>query len=80
MATPDFVPSGTYADVTGVVDATAAGEVAALGVILLAILPNSATGVAGASPDYDQIVPEVEQNLRAEIAALLAAVAAAPTS
>ena len=73
------VPS-TYTSVTGVVDATAASEIAALFTQLLALLPNSSTGAAGASPDWDAIRPDVETNLRAEIAAFATAVAAAPAS
>lgn len=72
-------PIGVYADVTGIVDATAAPEVAALGVILLGFLPDG-TATSSAVPDFDQIPLHTSLKLRAEIAALLAAVAAAPTA
>jgi len=74
------VPVVTAADVTGVVDATAAAEIVVLGAAFLALLPNSSTGALGATPDYDAIRPELETNLRAEMAAILAAIAAAPTA
>ena len=76
---PTELPN-TYANVTGVVNGTAASQIAALGVALLALLPNSANGTAGASPDFDAIRPELEVILRAEITALFAAIAAAPTA
>jgi len=71
----------TYADVTGVVDGTAAGEVAALGVLLLAAIPDPDTAPAnqGVVGHLDQMTPVCASQLRAEITALLAAVAAAPT-
>jgi len=75
-----LVPVGTYADVTGVVDATAAAEVVVLGAAFLALFPNSSTGAQGVHPDYDAVRADWETNMRAEMAALLAAIAAAPTS
>lgn len=74
------VPVVTAADVTGVVDATAAAEIVVLIAAFLALLPDSANGTPGATPDYDAIRPELETNLRAEMAAISAAIAAAPTA
>ena len=74
-------PIGVYADATGVVDATAAAEIVALGVILKGFLPDGSQTPTGseATPDFDQIPIHTSLKLRAEIDALLAAVAAAPT-
>jgi len=75
-----LVPVGVYTDATGVIDATAAAEIVALGAVFLALFPNSSTGAQGAHPDYDQVPPAWETAMRAEFAAFLAAIAAAPTS
>lgn len=73
------VPIGTYA-VTEVVSAAAQAEIIAQIDTFLALLPNSSTGAAGGSPDYDAIRAELETNIRAELAALTAAIDAAPTA
>lgn len=75
----DLVPMGTYA-VTNIVSAAAQAEILAQVDVLLALLPNSSTGAAGASPDYDAIRPELETNLRRELAALRTGIDAAPTA
>ena len=87
-------PFGTYADVTGVVDATAAAEIAALVVELKTLIPSapsaysagSGTPVAAASeaamphPEFDKMPQDLAERLLVEVNALAAAVAAAPTS
>lgn len=90
----DTSPFGTYPDVTGVVDVTAAAEIAALFVTLKTFIPSTysefsagaGTPVAAASeqpmphPDFDAIRPELAEKLQAEIDAVAAAIAAAPTA
>lgn len=79
----NLVPMGTYADVTGVVDATAASEIDALIDLLLAYVPDVATqdpSPTGEAPNYDKWHPEVAVHIRAEIEAIRDAVAAAPVS
>jgi hypothetical protein len=87
-------PFGTYTDATGVVDATAAAEIVAMGVSLKSLLPSAAsafsagagTPVGAASeqplphPEFDKIAPDYAERLLVEINALLAAIAAAPAS
>lgn len=73
------VPIGAYA-VTEVVSAAAQAEIITQVETFLALLPKSSTGAAGGSPDYDAIRPELETNIRAELAALIAAIDAAPTA
>ena len=73
-------PFGGYTDVTEVVSAAAQLEILAEVDKLIALLPNSASGAAGATPDFDAIRPEYEVILRAELAALKAAIDAAPTT
>ena len=86
MASPTESPFGTYADVTGVVDATAAAEIVVLGAALKGLIPDGAVpaaavgGTPETSPEFDAIRPEYAEKLRLEIDALLAAIAAAPTS
>lgn len=80
-----FAPFETYADVTGVVDATAAAEVAALIVVFrnrlhLGGVGETEEGVEAPSPDFDYLPYELSLKLHAELTALAAAVAAAPTS
>lgn len=71
----------SYSDVTGVVDSTAASEVAALIDQLAALLPDPENqDGSAASPDFDAMRPEMAVNLRAEITAMKAAIAAAPTA
>jgi len=80
------VPVLTYADATGVIDSTAAAEVAALGVLILSLIPDTGhsaaqtTPPAGLAPGYDNWPPALANEMRTEIAAALAAIAAAPTS
>ncbi len=87
-------PFGTYADVTGIVNATAAPEVAALFVELKTLIPGpasaydagSGTPVAAISeqplphPEFDKMAFDLAERLRVEIDALAAAIAAAPTA
>jgi hypothetical protein len=85
-----YVPSkantsfGTYTNVAGVIGATAAGQVAALKAPLQALLGsyNPATGVvvAPAHPDFNKIDPATAAKINAEIDAVFAAIAAAPTA
>lgn len=81
------IPILTMTDVTGVVDATAAAEIAALGVLILSLIPVTEHPTAqdtaqsgGVAPEYDRWPPSLADNMIAEIDAFLAAVAAAPTS
>lgn len=72
---------GTYADVTGVVDATAAGEVEDLITELLAMLGDPETAPAQAGGGLLMNVdPATLVQIRAEIQAVADAIAAAPTS
>ena len=83
MTAPNTLPMGTYADVTGVVDGTGASEIAALIVILKGYIPDVDTidpAPQGEAPFYDEIPAHICRALRAEIDALAAAIAAAPTS
>jgi hypothetical protein len=81
-----YVPSGTgdafgtYADVTGVVDATAAGQIAAFKTTFLNLFGTTATGNAAAHPDFNKIPAGVRATMTNEINAMFAAIAAAPTS
>ena len=86
-------PFGTYADATGVVDATAAAEIAAMIVSLKTLLPvtpsafgaGAGTPVTAGSeqalphPEFDKIASDYAERLLVEIDALAAAIAAAPT-
>lgn len=87
-------PFGTYADATGVIDATAAAEIVAMGVSLKTLIPGpanafdagSGTPVAAVSeqamphPEFDKMPFDLAERLLVEIDALLAAIAAAPTA
>jgi len=87
-------PFGTYADATGVIDATAAAEIVALITELKTFIPSapsafdagSGTPVAAASeeamphPEFDDITQHAAEKLLGEIDALAAAIAAAPTA
>lgn len=74
-------PFGTYT-ITQVISAAAQTEILAAIDSFLALLPNSSTGAAasGDMPDADAIRPEYETKVRVEIAALRAAIDAAPTA
>lgn len=79
MATPSTGAQGTYADVTGVVNATAASEIVAL----LAELESMWTQTEGQAmdrPDFNLIPKHVSEKLSTELAAVAAAIAAAPTA
>lgn len=86
-------PFGTYADVTGVVNATAASEIAALTAELKTLIPGDpvayaagagtpagASEQANASPEFDKMPLDLALRLRVEIDALAAAIAAAPAA
>ena len=87
-------PFGTYADVTGVVNATAASEIAALIVELKTLIPaapsafgagagtpvTAASEQAMPSPEFDKMPKDLAERLLVEIDALAAAIAAAPTA
>ena len=87
-------PFGAYADVTGVVDATAAAEIVTILANFDALLNDSYSesdagqgdpdvGVSeqsATSPEFDRIDRVVSEKLAAEVAALAAAIAAAPTA
>lgn len=93
MATITTAPFGTYTDVTGVVDSTAAAEIAAIFVTLDGLLndtyqgnsagqgnPDVAVSEASATtPEFDRIDIVVSEKLAAELSAAAAAIAAAPT-
>ncbi len=82
----DEGPFATYTDVTGVVNATAAAEIVVLGTNLKALIPNTFNeGVTSNEspmphPEFDKMNRGDAVKLVAEIDALLAAIAAAPTS
>lgn len=94
MGTLTEAPFGTYADVTGVVDATAAAEIVILVAALDGLLNDSYqessagqgnpdVGVSESSattPEFDRIDRVVSEKLAAEIAAFAAAIAAAPAT
>ena len=72
-------------DVTGVVDVTAAAEVAALFVLMKALIPDPDTAPANRADaavgmNADQMHPQLAFQLRHEIDTLAAHIAAAPTS
>ena len=86
-------PFGTYVDVTGIVNSTAAPEIATLFVSLLTLIPDTPVAyAAGAgtpagiseqelpSPEFDKMPLDLATRLRVEIDALAAAIAAAPTT
>ena len=80
------IPIGVYTDVTGVVDGTAAAEIVLIFDEMLRFVPDpEATdapivGASGEAPDFDNVPPAYSVHIREEIAALRAAIAAAPTS
>lgn len=77
-----LIPVGGYSNVTQVVSAAAQTAILAEVDKFLAVLPNpdAAPPTQGATPDYDDIRPEILANIRAEISALKAAIDAAPTA
>lgn len=76
-----FQPFGTYADATGVINATAAAEIVVLLAELNTFISNGVTPAAPMPhPDFDQMPPALGQKIKDEITALAAAIAAAPTS
>lgn len=80
--TATVAPFGTYADVTGVVDATAAGEIVALIAVIKGLFnPPTATDLHQmAAPLFNQFNLAQQTAIRAELDGLAAAIAAAPTS
>lgn len=79
MATPVMGAQGTYADVTGIVDGTAAAEVVAL----IAAFKARYTATDGESlphTDMNFVSKDVAVLINAELDAMAAAIAAAPTS
>ena len=74
-------PVGTYAAVTGVVDATAAAEIVALVILFKAYIvdPDSTAGLTPPTPDFALIPPSVARLLRAELDAVSVTVVATPT-
>lgn len=76
-----FQPFGTYADVTGVVNSTAAAEIVVLIAELKTFISNGVTPEPPMPhPDFDQMPPALGQKLLDEIDAVAAAIAAAPTA
>lgn len=73
-------PFGAYTDLTEIVSAAAQAEIAAEIAKLTALVPDISVAASQAHPDFDQIPPHTASKLRTEIAALAAAIAAAPTS
>lgn len=85
----DEIPVGAYVDLTTgeVVDAEGQTAITAAFAVLYALLPDPlvdsasvGSGSGQGSPDFDALRPEMVVTLRAELAALRAAIAAAPTS
>lgn len=70
---------GTYANVTGVVDATAAAEVVALLALLKARWTPS-DGESAPHTDMNLVSKDVAVLINAEVDAFAAAIAAAPTA
>ena len=78
----NFGPTfGGYTDITEVVTAALNTELTAEIAKLTALIPDITADppVQAAHPDFDQIHPRLADQLRAEIAALQAAIDAAPT-
>ena len=78
MATPVMGAQGTYADVTGVIDATAAAEVVAL-LVLLQARWTPDDGSSAPHTDMNFVSKDVAALINAEVDAMAAAIAAAPT-
>ena len=79
MTTPVMGAQGTYADATGVVDATAAAEI----VVLIAAFKARYTVEDGESlphTDMNLVSKDVAALINAELDAMAAAIAAAPTA
>ena len=80
------IPIGAYTDVSDVIATAAAAKIVLEFDKLMAFIPDpeaddaDTVGVSGAAPDYDNVPPAYAVHIRAEIAALRAAIAAAPTS
>lgn len=69
-----FAPFGSYSNVTGVVDATAKGEIQTL----LNNFENLFTAPT-ANPDWDRIPKDMRDMMEAELNSLMTAINAAPT-
>jgi len=80
------IPIGVYTDVAGIIAAGSAAEIVALFDIMLTFIPDpdaadaTTAGVKGEAPEYDNVPPSYASNIREEITALRAAIAAAPTA
>lgn len=80
------VPVQVYTDATGVIDTTAAAEIVVLVASLNALIPDTghanaqATPPQGVAPAYDNWPPALADEMRAELEAMAAAIAAGPTS
>jgi len=72
-------PIGSYSDVTGVVDGTAAAEIVTLIATLNGYIADEQDGSVPASPDFGDIPIGTAKLISAELTALAAAIAAAPT-
>ena len=73
----DTGASGVYADVTGVVDATAAAEIVALFAIFDAVI-DPGDGIEPTHPDFYQLEKQVKELIQKEMTEFAAAIAAAP--
>lgn len=86
MPAPTFIPVGGYTDVTEVISANGQAAVIAEVDKLLALIPDTShpnaqnSPPSGVAPLYDKFSPELADALRTEIAALKAAIDAAPTA
>lgn len=81
MPTPNEGPFGAYSNVTEVVSAAAQTDILTEFDKLVALIPDGSAGDQPAtSPEFDKIDPDMAVRLHAELAALRAAIDAAPTS
>ena len=71
---------GGYANVTGIIAVGPAAELVTEIAKLKALIPDPTQSVSAVSPEFDAIHPRLAEQLRAEIDAFAAAVAAAPTA
>lgn len=81
---PNLIPVGGFTNLTQTVSSAAKAEIVAEFAKLTALIPNTDHPTAqnappsGAPPLYDKWPPELALALRTEVAALLAAINAAP--
>jgi len=71
---------GGYSNVTDIVTAAAQTKIITQVNKLKALIPASTDTTSGDHPDFDQLSPRLADQLRLEIAALVTAIDAAPTS